>query len=117
MVGMYQMDIFGEASRTPEGFIEVDFLTGATTGGQPSASLARGLRFYSETALPQLCQRHGGAVSEFRELKARFWPEARFGRYEVIVEDQSGRLATTEYEGSSGKRVKFLDHLGRIRPR
>ena len=117
MVGVYQMDVFGEASRTPEGYIEVDFLTGNTSGGQPSASLARGLRLYSETALPQLCASHGGTVSEFRKLNVRFWPGRLFGRYEVLVEDQKGHSSTAEYEGLSGKRVKVPDHLGRLRPK
>jgi hypothetical protein len=31
MIGVYEMDVFGEVTSTPEGFIEVDFLTGDTT--------------------------------------------------------------------------------------
>ncbi len=30
MIGVYEMDIFGEAAHSSEGFIEVDFLTGAS---------------------------------------------------------------------------------------
>jgi hypothetical protein len=33
LVGRYEMDIFGEANRSPEGFIVVDFLTGTSSGG------------------------------------------------------------------------------------
>jgi hypothetical protein len=117
MLGAYQMDVFGEAGRTPEGFIEVDFLTGETSGGQPSASLALGLQLYADKALPQLCESHGGTVSEFRKLNVRFWPGPLYGRFEVRVEDQKGHSSTAEYEGLPGKRVKVLDHLGRVRPK
>jgi len=37
MIGVYAMDVFGEAACSPEGFIEVDFLTGCDVG---SAALA-----------------------------------------------------------------------------
>jgi len=117
MVGVYGMDIFGEAGRTAEGYIEVDFLTGATSGGQPSASLARGLRLYAEQALPKLCKSHGVSVSDFRKLTVRFRPGPIHGRFEVVVEDQDGRCSTAEYEGLPGRRVKVLDHLGRVRPK
>lgn len=31
LIGVYEMDIFGEASKSPDGFIRVDFLTGEVT--------------------------------------------------------------------------------------
>lgn len=117
MLGIYEMDIFGEARRAPEGFIEVDFLTGNTSGARPSASLARGLRLYSEQALPKLCESHGGTASEFRKLTVRFSTGPLVSRFEVTVEDQKGQVSTTEYEGIPGRRAKVLDHLGRIRPK
>jgi hypothetical protein len=117
MIGVYSMDIFSEASSTPEGYIEVDFLTGTTSGGRPSAGLASALKLYSEEALPQLCERHGVAVSDFRKLDVRFWRGTLNGRFEVTVEDKLARVSRAEYEGSPGKRVKVLDHLGRLRPK
>ena len=117
MVGVYAMDVFGEAAATPEGYIEVDFLTGETTGGKPSASLARGLKLYSAEALPRLCDSHGASPLDFRELTVRFSPSEMFGRFLVTVEDQNGRRASTEYEGLPAHRVKVLDPLGRIRPK
>lgn len=117
MIGLYEMDVFGEAAATPEGSIEVDFLTGATSGGKPSARLARALELYSQEALPRLCERHGASPSDFRELKVRFRSSGLSGRFEVMVEDREGRRAIAEYEGQGGRRVKVLDRLGRIRPK
>jgi hypothetical protein len=43
MIGVYEMDVFSEAAATPEGFIEVDFLTGRSTGGNVSRTSAETL--------------------------------------------------------------------------
>ena len=115
MVGVYQMDIFGEAAATPEGFIEVDFLTGDTSGGTPSASLAQGLKLYSQDALPNLLRSHGASLRNVRELKVRFWPGTMFGRFGVTVENESGSRAKSQYELLPAHRVKTLDKLGRLR--
>ena len=71
LIGVYEMDIFGEAAAAPEGFMEVDFLTGEASGGRPSCDLAQSLKLYAE-ALPGLCERHGADISEFRQLTARY---------------------------------------------
>ncbi|HEY3656027.1 MAG TPA: hypothetical protein VGL34_13765 [Steroidobacteraceae bacterium] len=34
-IGVYFTDVFGEASRLPEGFIMIDFLTAKATTGDP----------------------------------------------------------------------------------
>src|SRR3954468_13442194 len=71
MIGVYEMDVFGEAAATPEGFIEVDFLSGQSSGGKSSPELARALKLYAE-ALPGLCRRHGIDAAAFRRLSARY---------------------------------------------
>ncbi|MGE3149922.1 MAG: hypothetical protein AB7K04_12735 [Pseudorhodoplanes sp.] len=114
MIGVYQMDVFGEAAASPEGYIEVDFLTGAASGGKPSSALARAFCLHAQ-ALPDLCKRHGVEASDFRQLTARFSMTWLVRRFVVTVEDQEGRVSTDHYEGVPGKRPKVLDHLGRIR--
>jgi hypothetical protein len=114
MVGVYEMDVFGEAATTPEGYIEVDFLAGEASAGQPSPDLARALKLYAQ-ALPDLCKRHGVEVSAFRHLSARFSGRPMFERFTVTVEDSQGRRSTDDYVGVPGKRPKVLDHLGRVR--
>ena len=116
MIGLYEMRIFEEARASPEGYIEVDFLTGAVTGG-PSPSLARALQLYADEALPELCRRHGGSPSDFRRLVVRFSGPPSGVRFVVTVEDQRGKSSIDEYEGFAGRRIKVLDHLGRIRPK
>ena len=114
MIGVYDMDIYGEAARSPEGFIEVDFLTGSTLGAAPSEKLANALALYRD-ALPDLCKSHGIQIEDFRELRVRFVPSGMFGHFVVTVEDQRGKRSTKEYVGTDGSRPRILDHLGRIR--
>jgi len=114
MIGIYEMHIFEEAAASPQGFIEVDFLTGETSGGAPSDELARAVRLYSE-ALPDLCQRQGACLSDFRVLKARFSGRPRSEGFTVTVEDQHGHRAVDDYVGLPGRRPKVLDPLGRVR--
>lgn len=116
MIGVYEMDIFGEASNSPEGYITVDFLTGATSGAQPSASLAKAISLYSE-ALDDLCRKHGASVDAFSELTARFSVDSHGRRFVVTVRDNNDRHSIDEYLGLPGERVKELDELGRIRPK
>lgn len=106
LIGHSSMDIFGEASGSPEGYISVDFLSGATKGGKPSADLATAIILY-RNALPELCERHSVDVSAFRTLSARFGVDAVYGRhFTVTVEDQSGRRSVDRYLGVPGRRVR-----------
>jgi hypothetical protein len=114
LIGLYHLDVFGEADHAPEGFIEIDFLTGVSNGGFPSDPLAKAFRLYAEV-LPSFCQKHGASVSDFRVLKARFFGGGPPRLFSVTVEDRTGRQSTDEYSGSPGKRLRTLDYLGRIR--
>ena len=114
MIGVYEMDVFGEAAASPEGFIEVAFLTGQSTGGKPSPYLAHALELYAG-ALPDLCKRHGIDVAEFRQLTARFSGRPMFWGFIVTIENQQGRRSVDEYRGLPGRRPKVMDRLGRIR--
>lgn len=116
MIGVYEMDIFGEAANSPEGYITVDFLRGTTSGARPSLSLAKAISLYSE-ALGELCRKHGTAPEAFSELKARFSLDSHGRRFVVTVGDCNGRRSTDEYLGLPGQRVMELDELGRIRPK
>ena len=72
LIGYYQMDVFGEAAKGPEGYIEIDFLSGATKGSAPSDSLCEAVRHYSH-ALADLCERHNCAAPDFSELTVKFF--------------------------------------------
>lgn len=113
IIGVYETDVFGEADAASAGCIEIDLLRGAITRGEASQSLARAVELYAE-ALGALCERQGVAVAEFAHLSVRF-EAGPFKRFVVTVEDRRGRRSNDTYEGSPGKRVKVLDHLGRVR--
>lgn len=114
LIGVYQMDVFGEAQRSPEGYIEVDFLAGKVSGEHASRSLRRAISLYAQ-ALPSLCMKHGCSVRGFRSLSARFSVDTIGPRFEVTVEDQCGRRVTDEFIGSPGTYVRVLDASGRVR--
>jgi hypothetical protein len=114
MIGVYDMDVFGEAAASQEGFIEVDFLAGATTGAATSASLARAISLYAE-ALPSLCKKHGVEVTDFEKLSARFLGEGHRAEFVVTVTDRNGKSTGRRYVGNPGARPITLDPLGRRR--
>lgn len=101
LVGVYEMDIFGEAKRSPEGYITVDFLTGTSSGGIPSADLARAIALYKK-GLAELCEKHGTTPAAFQELTARFSGD----RYIVVsVTDHTGRRSSKEFVGTPARRL------------
>jgi hypothetical protein len=116
LIGEYEIDVFGEASRSPQGFITVDFLTGTSAGGRPSRSLARVIARFRD-ALADLCRKHGTSPAVFRELTASYSIDAHGRRFLVTVEDQEGHRSVDEYVGIPGRRIRVLDHLGRVRPK
>src|SRR4029077_16209996 len=89
LVHEYQLDIFGEAGRSPEGFITVDFLAGTSVGGRPSSLLARAIERL-RVALVDLCRKHGTSPSLFRELSARYSIDAYGPRFLVTLTDDQG---------------------------
>lgn len=116
LIGVYELDVFGDAARSPGGFITVDFLRGCVRGGRPSTRLADAVRLYRK-ALPRLCQRQGVAVSDFVELTVRYSTTPIEPRFMVTVTDRNGRQSGVEYGGFDGQRVKMIDGGGRLRPR
>lgn len=117
MVGQYDShDIFHDAAVRPEGYILVDFLLGTSSGGQPSAAVARVIPLYARV-LPDLCRRHGTTISAFGKLTTRYFSLLHIHRFIVTVEDRTGRRSIDEYVGRSGQRVMELDDQGRVRPK
>lgn len=102
------MDIFEQAARMPEGFIEVDFLRGTVSSRPITPSLDQAIVLHGRV-LPRLCDRHGGSAGEFRLLKARFSTDALSKRFVVTVADHQGRRAEDEYVGSLGADIRLLD--------
>lgn len=116
MIGVFQTDVFGEAAGSAGGAITVDFLGGAVVEGDASLGLSRAVALYRD-ALAGLCAKHGGSISDFRELKVRYWSSHADRRFDVTVEDASGRRSTTDYGGNAAERLKVVDSQGRRRPK
>ncbi len=114
LVGVYEIDIFGEASRCVEGYISVNFLAGTTQGGSPSSGLAETVRLYSE-ALPGLCERQNASIDFFRVLTAKYFMVSKEKHAIVTLVDKNGRLSTDEYFETPLTRLKTHDNRGRSR--
>jgi hypothetical protein len=103
MIGAYDMDIYAEAGRSPNGVIAVDFLTGRIIEGEASESLRKAVELY-RTAFDELCARHGVEPWSFKVATARFGTDSSVGRhFTVYVEDRDGRVATDRFLGSPGR--------------
>ena len=114
MVGMYEIDVYGEAASSEAGILSVDFLTGETSGVATSAYLKEAARRYSES-LPSLCERSGARSTDFKRLVA-YYEAAPLRSYVVELEDNPGRVSRDRYVGWPGAQAKGLDALGRVRP-
>jgi hypothetical protein len=116
LIGVYEMDIFGEARRSPQRCIVVDFLSGKPIVGNASPYLTRAIVLY-RGALFNLCKKHGSSPAEFHELTVRYSTDFIGPRFSVTVENRQGRRSVDEYVGVPGRRIRTLDHLGRVRRR
>jgi hypothetical protein len=114
LIGEYSLDVFGEAAKNPGGFIEVDFPAGTASGSKISSALTRAAARFRE-ALPELCRKHHGSETAFRQLYARYSSDGLSPTFVVTVEDIYGRTATDTYVGSPGARPRSVDPLGRVR--
>ena len=102
-IGLYVYNIFDEAAASSEGYIEINFVSGAVKGATPSKVLSDALLQYKRW-LAELAGKHGAAVSDFAELTARFGVDTVYGpHFTVDIADQKGRTDTTTYSGMGGK--------------
>jgi len=114
LIGVYEMNVFGEAKKSPGGVITIDFLAAKATHGKVSPAMAAAIAKYRK-ALPNLCARHGASIEDFKSLTARYSTDSFNRRIVVRVRDRVGRCYVDEYIGTPARRVKVTDRLGRIR--
>jgi hypothetical protein len=113
IVGEYEFYIYGEAAKSPAGYMDVDFLTGTTAGMEPSPALARVIVKLA-AALPGICERQGVSVLAFRRLEARYIG-AWNGGLLVKVETCDGRSAQDDYSWQNGARPRLPGPRGGTR--
>lgn len=114
LIGVYDMNVFGEAKRSPCGVICIDFLSARATKGKVSPPLRAAIVKYRK-ALPSLCGKHGASINDFKTLTASYSTERFNRRIVVTVQDRLGRCYVDEYIGTPASHVKVTDRLGRIR--
>jgi hypothetical protein len=106
MIGYYAMDVFGEASGEPEGFVVVDLLAGTATGDTISADFRKAVACYRD-ALPNLCAKHGVDPKDFTRLDVRYGTDPVYGRhFTVTVAGRDGKQSTDQYVGVPGRRFR-----------
>ena len=114
LIGVYDINVYGEAKKSPGGEIAIDFLAAKATQGKVSPALAATIKKYRE-ALPSLCAKHGASLEDFKSLTARYSADVINRRIVVTVRDRMGRCCVDEYVGIPARHIKVTDHLGRIR--
>ena len=115
LIGVYEIDVYGEACRAPGGAITIDFLTGKCVDATVSQSFADAVARYKD-GLTDLCAKHGVPASSFCELTARYSVDKQCGWFiTVTVSDHHGHRSIDEYVSIPAKRIRVLDRLGRIR--
>jgi len=105
LIGVYMMDVYGEAANSKDGFIEIDFLSGRVAGGPISDSLAAATLMYREE-LPSFCKKHGASLTDFETFIAKFWNDGSDRHCEISVQGNSGKLSKVEYAGVFLKKTK-----------
>lgn len=112
LVGVYAMDVFGEAAASEPGFIEVNFLDASTAGSPISDTLQGAINSY-RNALPELSKKHSIDPSQIKTLIARFSTDSVYGpHFTVIVESIDGRSSKDRYIGFPGRRRRCNGYGG-----
>ena len=114
VVGIYDTDLSGALSLSPEGSATADFLRGTLEPPLPGTALAQAVALVPD-ALPAFCEKHGVSSAAFQQLTVRYWLAVDGPRFSVIVTDTNGHHSETDYAGWEGKRTKRRDELGRVR--
>src|ERR1700735_3040257 len=114
VIGVWSVDVFGEAVASKDGVIEVDFLHGQIVRGDASNSLRSAAARFAEV-LPEFCRKNGADVADFDALSAAFETSSLGPWTSLRVADRKGHCSVTEYVGVPLKRLRGLDNLGRVR--
>jgi hypothetical protein len=80
LVGLLNMDVFGDADRSPAGKIEI--LAGIRVEGEASAATILAAAKYRD-ALPGRCPRQDASAADFRVRLVRLYSDAAGPRFDV----------------------------------
>lgn len=117
LLGIYELDVYGEAVRSPTGGITLDMLRGLVTEGSPSPTI-KDAAALCPAALARLCVDAGKSVAAFAEASVRYSMLHRSRpRFTLTVVDAKGKRSSVEYAGIPARRVMLRDDRGRWRPK
>jgi hypothetical protein len=114
LVGVYDLDVYGEAKKSLGGVIAIDFLAVKIIQGRASRTLVSAIAKY-RAVLPNLCAKHGASIEDFKTLTARYSSDVFKRQIVVSIRDRVGRCFVDEYVGIPARHIKVTDQLGRIR--
>ncbi len=114
LVGVYDLDVYGEAKKSLGGVIAIDFLGAKIIQGRASRTLVSAIAKCT-AVLPNLCAKHGASIEDFKTLTARYSSDVFKRQIVVSIRDRVGRCYVDEYIGIPARHIKVTDQLGRIR--
>lgn len=116
MTGFNDLRVYEDALRSEDGILTIDLLRGIVVAGRPSADLAAAVALLPRE-FDRLNRSRGFESKDCRRALASFQVDQITRGFRRVVEDISGRLTETDYEGNPARRVKDIDPLGRRRRR
>lgn len=116
MTGFYDLRVYQDALQSEGGVLTIHLLHGVVVACQPSADLAAAVALLPRE-FDRLIRSRGFESKDCLRALASFQVNQITRWFRLIVEDISGRVTETDYEGSPARRVKGLDPLGRRRRR
>lgn len=106
LIGIFGMDVHGEAAKSDDGYLAVDFLTGRVQGGTMSQSLSRATDLYREQ-LPEFLEKHGAAIADLTVFRAKFWVEGNLRHCSIEIGDGRGKVSERLYANNPLQRIKL----------
>ena len=116
MTGFYELDLYGDAAKSPDGKLSVDLLNGRVIAGTPSPELSAAISRRS-LHFDRLCATAGIARGECQAANAHFYATSQRTGFTLAIEDGAGRVTETDYEGTPAHRVLERDQRGNPRRR
>lgn len=114
MTGSYELDLYGDAAKSPGGELSVDLLNGIVVKGTPSSELSTAISRLS-AHFDRLCQSAGSSRNDCHAAIAHFHSMPTSSGFTLVIEDSAGQVTETDYEGIPAHRVLERDPRGNPR--
>lgn len=116
ITGFYDLRIYDDAERSEGGVLTVDLLNGRVIRGTASTDLISAV-LQIPNEFHRLSRAKGFARRDCQSALAHFHAYQVTCGFTLVVEGIDGRVTEADDHGIPARRVKDLDHLGRLRRR